>query len=181
MEPQQIVEAQSFIRWMTETGDMLRRQAHVAESLQGSLTHLNIEQTARHLENQHAFLIKAETWYKQCWSYWIRLGYPETSGESGLSHWLALRQSEWVDDPLANQMLRAWSDFRSALLRVQELNTINQQLVEQLSNDTRRKLHALLEYSRGSSSLYTAEGGMQTEEESLSSTFMGSGRLLAKG
>lgn len=178
-----LTSARQFIGWLKESQDVLALQIATSESLTEGLTSLNMERCIQDLEGQKHFIIATQAWHDHCSAYWSRLGYQKTSVESGLAEWLDHQQSSWEKYPDMKGLLGAWSMFRSSLARIQELNTLNQVLVEQLTEDNRRKLQALMEYAGIGNTVYTAEGDteLRASNTAASSSLTGGGRLLAKG
>lgn len=175
--------ARSFVKWLHEASGLLKLQIATAESLKEGLIALNVDACIRDLEAQQKFVMISQAWHDQCWKHWGVMGYDKSKGEAGLAPWLEEHQVQWEGHPDTRDLLLAWSQFRSELSRIQELNGINQVLVQHISEDTRRKLQALMEYAGIGNTVYTSEGDTQVNASnaSVSGSLTGGGRLLAKG
>lgn len=174
---------ESFLAWLLHCLRRLEDQLEVTESVKLCLTQLNIETSVELIQKQQSFVVEAQAWHADCLAHWERLGYINPT--IPLRQWIDDNKRQWLENaPVAvageiRTLLSAWDRFCILLFRIDELNKINQHLVEQASQDTRRRLYALMQYSGVGNGSYTAEGGA-TQMNGLSGETM-QGRLLGKG
>jgi Fe-S oxidoreductase len=179
-----------FLAWLLRAIHCLEEQVEMAEQVKTCLTCLDIESSVPLIQKQQSFLSEAQVWYLECVAHWEGLGYKHSPLK--LSDWIAQMQPFWLssgNESIHEQvrtLLSAWDHFCGLLKRLELLNKINQHLVEQASQDTRRKLYALMQYAGIGNGAYTSEGSAQAlvlTSGAVSGGSLGSlqGRLLGKG
>ncbi|MES2206145.1 MAG: flagellar export chaperone FlgN [Pseudomonadota bacterium] len=173
-----------FKLWLDERLELLRQQLNTAEAFKDSLIALDIEQVTDNIEKQNRFVQQAALWGQECAEYWSQLGFvSKDSSGAGLTTWLESQSTQWESNVEVNALLVSWAQFKTLLLKLQDINKLNQSLLGHLAEDNRRKLQALVSFSGIDDTVYKENGAneMGATHNVSSANPLGTGRLLAKG